>query len=268
MTTLYVTPERVYELSLPPALLFATSDEVPTPLLPGIIADIVKTAGTGTAGMDLTGNPTGTFSVVIECVGAGQINELGQVNPSTLPSFRLSVDGGVSWNRARKVSADDDRAYIDYISGIVAPAKGGPIGLRLVAQPGLYAVGDRWTTTTLPSPDLVALIPPQCDFADGYLVGSWGDTLPLTAWGEDLEQAVSDYVRWRMICKAGLSSRKDMELYHPEKVGAYKFYQRAQSGEFANHPAYIPSLKRGTGTPNTSFPLMVPAFDPLKGMLI
>ena len=154
MTTLYVTPERVYELALPPALLFSTSDEVPTPLLPGIIGDIVKTAGTGTAGMDLTGNPMGTFSVVIECTVAGQINELGIVNPGALPSFKLSVDGGTSWNKARKVSADDDRAYIDYISGIVSPAKGGPIGLRLVAQPGLYAVGDRWTTTTLPSPDL------------------------------------------------------------------------------------------------------------------
>lgn len=40
MTTLYVSPERVYELSLPPALLFATTDEVPTPLLPGVISDV------------------------------------------------------------------------------------------------------------------------------------------------------------------------------------------------------------------------------------
>lgn len=268
MTTLYVSPERVYELSLPPALLFATTDEVPTPLLPGVISDVAKTAGGGTASLELTGNPCGTFSVVVQCMSGGEINSLGVVNPGSLPSFRLSVDAGTTWNRTRTVSADDDRAFIDYISGLVGPSTGGPIGLRLVAQPGTYVAGDTFTATTLPSPDLVALIPAECDYADGFLVGSWGDTLPLTAWGADLEQAVCDRVRWRMICKAGLASRDDMSRYHPDQVGATRFYQRAQSGEFANHPAYLPSLKRGTGTARTSFPMMVPARDPLGGMLI
>lgn len=267
MTTLYVTPEKVYRLSLPPALLFEVDDEAPTPLLPGIISDVVRTVGSG-ALLALEGNPMGTFSVVVQCTSAGEINELGQVNPGALPAFKLSTDGGVSFGRSRTVSAQDDRAYIDFISGIVGPSLGGPIGLRVVGLPGLYSVGDTFTATTLPSSDLVSLIRPECDFADGFLVGSWGDTLPLTEWGEDLEQTVSDRVRWRAICKAGLASREDMKIYHPDVTGATKWYQRAQSGEFTNHPAYKPSLKRGTGTDRTSFPLMVPAFDPLKGMLI
>lgn len=270
MTTLYVTPEIAYRLSLPPALLFTTAEDVPTPLMPGIISDVTQSvgAGAGKAFLALEGNPMGTFSVSVVCTSAGEINELGQVNPGALPAFKLSVDGGVSYGRARTVSAQDDRAYIDVVSGIVGPSEGGPIGLRIVALPGVYAVGDTFTATTLPSPDLPPLIKAECDYADGFLVGSWGDTLPLTAWGDDLMQTVSDRVRWRMICKAGLASREDMKLYHPDVVGATKWYMRAQNGEFANHPAYVPSLKRGTGTDRTSFPLMVPAFDPLKGMLI
>lgn len=268
MTTLYVTPERVYLLALPPALLFSTSDDIPTPLLSGIISDVTKTAGAGTASLDFTGNPCGTFTVVAECMTGGVINQLGVTNPGALPSFRLSVDAGITWNKTRSVSSDDDRAYIDYVQGLVGPSQGAPIGLRLVAQTGTYVAGDKFTATTLPSPDLVALIPPQCDYADGFAVGSWGDTLPLTEWGEDLEQAVADHVRWRMICKAGLQSREDMAKYHPDAVGATRFYQRLQSGEFAGHPAYKPSLKRGTGTSRTSFPLLVPAKDPLAGMLI
>jgi len=268
VTTLYVSPDKVYRLSLPPALLFSTEDDVPTPLLPGIISDVTRTVGSG-AQLALEGNPMGTFSVVVSCTTAGEINEYGQVNPSAgLPAFKLSCDGGVSFGRSRVVSAQDDRAFIDVISGIVGPQLGGPIGLRIVALPGPYSVGDTFVATTLPSPDLVSLIRPECDYADGFLVGSWGDTLPLTAWGEDLEQTISDRVRWRAICKAGLASREDMKLYHPDVTGATKWYMRAQSGEFANHPAYVPSLKRGTGTDRTSFPLMVPAFDPLKGMLI
>lgn len=267
MTTLYVTPEKVYSLALPPALLFTTEHDVPTPLLSGIFSDVTQTVGSG-ASLGLEGNPMGTFSLVVVCTSGGEINELGQVNPGALPAFKLSCDGGVTFNRSRTVSAQDDRAYIDMISGLVSPGVGGPIGVRIVGLPGTYSVGDTYTATTLPSPDLVSLIAPECDYADGFLVGSWGDTLPLTAWGEDLEQTVAERVRWKMICKAGLASRKDMELYHPDKTGATKWYARAQSGEFANHPAYVPSLKRGTGTAERNFPLMVPAFDPLAGMLI
>lgn len=270
MTTLYITPERFYALAMPPALLFSTEDDVPTPLLPGIISDVTQTvgAGAGKAGLDLAGNPMGTFSVVVVCTAAGQINQLGVVNPGTLPAFKLSVDGGVTFNRSRTVTDNDDRAFIDVISGLVGPGVGAAIGLRIIALPGNYAVGDTFTASTLPSPDLVSLIPPECDYADGFLVGSWGATLPLTAWGEDLEQTVADRVRWKAICKAGLATREDMEKYHPDKTGATKWYMRAQSGEFANHPAYIPSLKRGTGTPERNFPLMVPAPDPLAGMAI
>ncbi len=273
MTTLYITPEKVYALSLPPALLFQTDSlTVPSPLLPGSFSDCVRTAGSGTAPPpDLEGNPMGTFSLVIVCTVAGQCNQLGTVNPGVLPAFKLSVDGAVTFGRSRTISADDGRAFIDYVSGPVsggASPVGGAIGIRLYAQPGLYAVGDTFTASTTPSPDLTSLIPPECDYADGFLVGSWGDTLPLLAWGGDLEQTVSDRVRWRMICKAGLGSSKDMEVYHPDKTGATKWYQRAQSGEFANHPAYRPSLKRGTGSPKTSFPQMVPAKDPLSGMWI
>lgn len=273
MTTLYVRPETVYSLSLPPALLFqANNTDVPSPLLPGSFSDCVRTAGSGTAPPpDLEGNPMGTFSLVIICTTAGQCNQIGVVNPGELPAFKLSVDGAVTFGRSRTVSNDDGRAFIDYVSGPVSGGSspvGGAIGIRLYAQPGLYAVGDRFEATTTPSPDLVALIPPECDYADGFLVGSWGDTLPLTAWGGDLEQTVSDRVRWRMICKAGLQSSDAMEQYHPNKVGATKWYQRAQAGEFTNHPAYRPSLKRGTGSPRTSFPQMVPGKDPLAGMLI
>ena len=52
------------------------------------------------------------------------------------------------------------RSRIDYISGVVSPAKGGPIGLRLVAQPGLYAVGRQMDRPQPYHPgDLVALYP-------------------------------------------------------------------------------------------------------------
>jgi len=270
VTTLYISPERFYALATPPALLFSTEDDVPTPLLPGSISDIVQTvgAGAGKALIGLAGNPMGTFSVVVVCTAGGQINELGVVNLGSLPAFKLSVNAGVTFGRSRTVSVNDDRAYIDVISGPVSATSGGAIGLRIIALPGIFAVGDTFAATTAPSPDLVSLIPPMCDFVDGYLVGSWGATLPLTAWGEDLEQTVADLVRWRAIQKAGLASREDMERYHPDKTGATKWLMRAQSGEFANHPAYIPSLKRGTGTPDRNFPLMVPPFDPLSGMLI
>lgn len=267
MTTLYISPEKFYALAMPPGLLFSTDPEVPTPLLPGSISDVTQTVGNG-AIIDLAGNPFGTFDVKVVCTTGGRINELNEINPSAqLPAFKLAVDG-VTFGRSRTVSVNDDRAYIDVISGPVSPTAGGAIGLRIIALPGLFTIGDTFTATTTPSPDLVSLIPPECDYADGFLVGSWGADLPLTAWGEDLEQTIADRVRWRAIQKAGLSSREDMERYHPDKTGATKWYMRAQSGEFANHPAYIPSLKRGTGTPDRNFPLMVPAFDPLSGMLI
>lgn len=269
MTTLYITPEKFYALAMPPGILFSTDADVPTPFLPGSISDVTQTvgAGVGKATIDLEGNPFGTFNVKVVCTTGGRINEQSVVNPGGLPTFKLAVDG-VTFGRSRTVSANDDRAYIDVISGPVSSTAGGAIGLRIIALPGLFTVGDTFVATTTPSPDLVSLIPPECDYADGFLVGSWGADLPLTAWGEDLEQTVADRVRWRAIQKAGLASREDMERYHPDKTGATKWYMRAQSGEFANHPAYTPSLKRGTGTPDRNFPLMVPSPDPLAGMLI
>lgn len=273
MTTLYITPEKVYALSLPPALLFQTDSlTVPSPLLPGSFSDCIRTAGSGTAPPpDLEGNPMGTFSLVIVCTVAGQCNQLGTVNPGVLPAFKLSVDGAITFGRSRTISADDGRAFIDYVSGPVsggASPVGGAIGIRLYAQPGPYAVGDTFTASTTPSPDLVSLIPGECDHADEYIVGSFGDTLPLLTWGVDLERAVAKGVRWEMVCKAGLAGSKDMQDMHPDKCGVTSFYKRMQAGEFTNHPAYTPSIKRGTGSPRTSFPQMVPAKDPLSGMWI
>jgi hypothetical protein len=152
VTTLYISPERFYALATPPALLFSTEDDVPTPLLSGSISDIVQTvgAGAGKALIDLAGNPMGTFSVVVVCTAGGQINELGVVNPGSLPAFKLSVNAGVTFGRSRTVSVNDDRAYIDVISGPVSATAGGAIGLRIIALPGIFAVGDTFTATTAP----------------------------------------------------------------------------------------------------------------------
>jgi hypothetical protein len=269
MTTLYITPEKFFLLAAVPSLLFANTSDVPTPLLPGYISEATRTVGTG-ATLQFTGNPFGTFALSAVCSRAGRANVLGEVNPSDLPWFRLSVDGGANYGREYQLSADDDKGAINFQSGPVSADADGPIGVRLVADSGgaLFSVGDTFTATTRPPPDVKALIPKACAYADGFLVGSWGDTLPLIAWGEDLEQVIADIVRWRMVCKAGVSGREDMEKYHPDKIGVTAWLRRAQSGEFANHPDYVPSLKRGTGSASTSFPLMVPAVDPMAGMLI
>lgn len=269
MGTIYISAETAYSLAMPPALLFSTSADVPTPLMPGVFTDCTRIAGSGTAPPPfLEGNPFGTFAGRIQCTVAGYPNVLGEVNPGALPWFRLSCDAGVTYGRSRELGPEDSRGRIDWLAGPISATTDGAIGVSMLGRPGLYAADDVFSFTTRPSPDLVALIPRVCAFVDTYLVGSWGDTLPLTAWAPDLEQVVADLLRWRMVCKAGLASREDMKVYSPEMTGVREWLKRAQSGEFANAPGYVPSIKRGTGTPNTSFPLMVPGVDPLAGMLI
>lgn len=263
MGTRYITAARQRELAESPALVFSTSDDVPKPLAPGYASPLVRVAGVGTAPPpELLGSPCGTFLVRVRCAEGGRRNEVGVVNPDGLPSFELSPDGGLSWDRPRRVSCGDEGdAHVDYAT-VSTPLATVALGLRLSVGPGLYVAGDEFAGSTRPSPDVEALIAVESDHADGYLVGSFGTLLPLTAWGEELEYAVAVGVRWRMIQKAGVAEQ--LKAYEPDG----EFYRRCARGDLTNHPSYRPSLARGTGNAQANFPLVRAPRDPMRGMKI
>ena len=90
---------------------------------------------------------------------------------------------------------------------------------------------------------------------------SWklGDTLPLTVWGEDLEQAVSGLRALANDLKQGWLE-EGHGLYHPEKVVS-TVLPAGPVGVCEPSSLYTLLEAGGTGTSNTSFPLVVPAFD-------
>ena len=95
------------------------------------------------------------------------------MNPGGLPAFKLAVDG-VTFRRSRTVSANDDRAYIDVISGPVVRRRAVRSGsASLLCRGCLLPSAIPFVATTTPQPRSGFADSARCDYADGFLVGSW-----------------------------------------------------------------------------------------------
>ena len=236
-------PEDFWVHAAPPSLLFGDADQGIQGIDPGTISAVTRTA-TGSGSVEVDGIPRGTFNVRVRCSDPGEINSSDDVNPGTLPTFEISLDGGLTYSAPIRVSAHRDEAIIEH----------GRSGLRLHFRNGAtapsFVSGDLDVFTTLPSADIIAGIPVVCAFMDKYLVGSFD--LPLLSYPPDFTAHACDLLRWRLLKKIGVASRQDMLVYKPDEV--MDWLEQARGGSFAK-PAALAIVET---PPGTSFPLFVP----------
>lgn len=133
----------VWELGLPQKTLFGDENM----WRPGVVAEAIRVAGTGTGVADASGNAHDFLAVRVRCVSAGEVNRAGVVNPGPLPRFVLSRDDGATWGRALTVSRDCETAFIDDVDAGIRWSFGGSLPA--------FLVGDEWRTTAEPSPTML-----------------------------------------------------------------------------------------------------------------
>lgn len=201
---MYGTVDQFYGLAAPPDSLWPTGRvragrvDLPTP----------DAGNTGTGLVDARGNPHGIYSMVIECTAAGEINRSGVPNPGALPEFRLSLDG-LTFSRSFRVSPDCDTAYLrDEVTQLQCG-----IVLSFYGSTPVFAVGDAWTTSCEPSPDVIL----HLDFAGSAIDDALGDTvaLPLTVVPRPVIYCQGVLARWALIQKCGLDKDQDHKVYSP-----------------------------------------------------
>ncbi len=120
-----------------------------------------------------------------------------------------------------------------------------------------FAVGDVWTFTTNPSPDVLAALLVSSDFTQGYLRdsnNSGGGPLadPLVAYGSALVGCVTDLARYRLYQRSGLSKQDDQD-YRP--IEAMKWLDQLANGRIQ------PSVQEAGA--HRSFAMLVSQPDPL-----
>lgn len=138
-------------------------------------------------------------------------------------------------------------------AGIVQPA-------AFTALPfSSFVLGDSWSFSTNPSPDVVAMLLVESDTAAGYVRDTFSGekveaTDPLTRWGGALVGAVTDRTRWRLLGRIGQDKHKDATLYKPERADAWL-------DMVAEGHVQPTATEQG---PARSFPLLVAPIDPLS----
>lgn len=197
------TVDQFYALMSPPDSLWPTNR-----LRLGAIPQPTQTVGTSSSTVDVRGNAHGSYTVLVECVAAGQVNSSAAVNPGALPTFKISRDGGTMWSRPFRVSVDDDTARLtDEMTGLQC-------GLILEFT-GSFDAGDRWGTTAEPSPDVLL----QLEVAASKVRGALSDTfrVPLTNTPASVIEVQGWLARWALIAKCGLDGQRDMQIYNPQR---------------------------------------------------
>lgn len=252
MGTLYMTPEDFWTHAAPPALLFGDAKSGTQGIDQGSITAPSRIAGTGSGVVTAKGIPRGAWTVRVQCVVGGEVNDAATVNPNAtqLPSFRLSRDAGATYSEPVTVSTRRNQAVIEWAR----------FGIEFLFGNGAapsYVAADTWECLTQPSADIVAGIPVVCASMDKHLVGSFD--LPLTSFPADFAAMAADLLRWRLLKKIGIADRQDLLVYRP--VETWEWLRSAQKGEFVKPGTSLGIVEQ---SPGTSFPLFVPPLpDPL-----
>lgn len=204
---MYGTVAQFYALASPPDSLWPTNRvrrgrvDFPTP----------DPGNTGTGIIDAQGNPHSSYSFILECMVAGEINLTNIPNPGVLPEFRISEDAGVTWSRTFKVSDDRDVANLrDEMTGLQLG-----VLFSFFGDTPTFDVGDKFTTIAEPSPDVVL----HLDMAQGTIDDALCNTLklPLTEVPPSVIACQSVVARWSLVCKCGLDRDQDHQVYSPDR---------------------------------------------------
>ena len=189
----YADPPDLWIHALPPDALFGEQG-----IEAGTFTDPTRTTGTG-LGQVLCwerSHPRGTFAVRVQVASGGELNETGYLNPGPEPTFRVSLDGGVSYG---VILRPDATKRINYVKG----------GVGLVLQNG--TLGDPVTFGTGNASVIFTPRRAGCSvqivsgtalshvFKEGALiltVGAATTSAEAVAYLEDKADAAADYVAW------------------------------------------------------------------------
>jgi phage gp36-like protein len=156
--------------------------------------------------------------VVVRCVSRGELNIYGIENPGPVPSFIISLDGGLTFS---PVLTPNDDGFLGYQKGgfSVKFANGTP-------TPS-FAIGDVWTFSTEPSPDILRFLSAASRFIDGKLKNTYAT--PLSRWGDDLTLITCQIARWFMLQRRGMDKNQDFVVYEPKD--AFKWLEETGQGD-------------------------------------
>lgn len=200
MASLFATVADMWRLATPPDSLFQDQS-----LAPGTWSSIVK-SGTGSGLMSLgnESSPIGDFSVVVKVVVGGELNVYGVVNPGVVPNFSISLDGGLSYGPP---NIPNDNGTIKYIHG--------GFTLRFVnATNPSFVVGDTFSFTTTPSPDVTGFLAVAAERVEGFVRNTYQP--PYASWGDDVRLAICELARWYLIKKRGIDKSQEFAVYEPK----------------------------------------------------
>lgn len=204
MPPIYGTPTEFWQFVGNRRSLFQDED-----FRPGAISSVLK-VGTGTGSVKLgpKSNPLDSFSVVVECVVGGRVNETGVVSAGPLPQFRISDNAGVAFFKTVEVSPDENVATITlYELGVTLEVRNG------LTEPSFVA-GDLYSFTTTASPDLLSILESNSRFMDGYFVGS--TRVPLAGYDAGISKVLMALAFWDAIKRKGISPNQDFKIYEPK----------------------------------------------------
>jgi hypothetical protein len=208
---MYGTVAQFFALAMPPDSLWPTGRvrrgrvDLPTP----------DAGNTGQGIIDGQGNPHSSYSFILECMVAGQINRTNIANPGVLPEFRISDDGGLTWSRIFKVSDDRDIAYLrDEMTGLQLG-----VVFSFFGDTPTFDLGDTFTAIAEPSPDVLL----HLDAAQGVVDDALCNTLklPLTTVPISVVVCQDIVARWSLIGKCGLDRDQDHLIYSPDRPSAH-----------------------------------------------
>lgn len=221
----------------------------------------------------------GGFTLLLANATSGTPVTLGAGNASLIFTPRLAAasvqvlvgsalgyafrDGALTLTVMNTTTAAQAAAYLTGLAEVVAylqvVAGGDGSGVvqaaaRTAVPLASFTSSERWTFSTLPSPDIVAALQVASDLLDSFLRGTY--TLPLLSWGDDLRLVVCQLARWQLLVRRGLDKQQDFQVYDPQGLGCYGWARSVQQGNLRISVQETP--------PGVSFPLLVPPIDPLS----
>lgn len=214
MDPIYATVDEFWQLALSIESLFQDQSFEPGPWTS------VSKIGVGTGSMDLTpnSNPKNAYSVKVVCDSSGELNLYGVFNPGPFPSFRISLNNGISFSHPLQADTNGKLAY----------QKG---GFSLVFTSGItpisFVIGDEYSFQTTASPDLLLALEASSREMDPYFRNQYN--LPLSFWDLDVKRVCCQIARWNLIERRGLDKGQDFEVYYPKR--AYEWLHKVSIGE-------------------------------------
>ena len=206
MGQMYATPTDLWQVCLPFNTLFNE---------PGFSwggwSSITK-VGTGSGLMKISNEskPLNNSAVVVSCAVGGEITGFNVFNASPPPEFKISLDGGVTYSPELGPSNDGCLQF---------PVGGFKLEFKNGSTIPSFVVGDTFSFSTTPSPEVLAILEQASRIVDTYLKSTY--QLPLTEWGSDIVWCTCALARWEIIKRKGLTHNQDFDVYRPETEMAW-----------------------------------------------